>query len=282
MINRGYFARVQAIRQAVDNFLERTSRGGEGGGQIVSLGAGWDTNFFRLRSSSREPARYVEVDHREVTCSKARSMMKSPALRDLLADVGEDGAREEAVIDAGAGTVRGRGYYLAPADLRGPESVRKVLDASSVDYREPTLILLECVVAYLDGKATKDLLSMIAESFGDCCVLIYDMIGPDDPFGQQLIFNVESRGCPLPGIRSYPTKESHVKLLSDCGFARSGVHDMREVYEKHVVAEERKRTERIEFLDELEEWHLIMAHYCLSYGHNGVFEIGECPFEAKR
>lgn len=44
---------------------------------------------------------------------------------------------------------------------------------------------------------------------------------------------------------------------------------MLEVYDKYVDGEERRRAERIEFLDELEEWHLIMSHYCLSYACKG-------------
>ncbi|QDZ22249.1 leucine carboxyl methyltransferase [Chloropicon primus] len=265
MINRGYFARVQAIRQAIQGFMEAAG-GGSGGAQIVSLGSGWDTNFFRLREAKAEPKLYIELDHKEVTCSKCRSVKKSPALCGLLAGEDQSG---EAKVDVESGTISSAKYALLPSDLRDPAKVKASLDVAQADYEAPTFILLECVLAYLDGDATRNLLSLLANTFERCCVLIYDMIGPDDPFGQQLIYNVESRGCPLPGIRSFPAKESHAKLLEECGFTCGGVHDMLEVYGKYVNQDERKRTERIEFLDELEEWHLIMAHYCLSYGFKG-------------
>ena len=83
MINRGYFARVQAIKQVVRAFMDGTTTtttttttgAGEGStcrGQIISLGAGWDTTFFRLCSEANQsqsrcrPSKYIEVDHKEV------------------------------------------------------------------------------------------------------------------------------------------------------------------------------------------------------------------------
>ncbi len=177
---------------------------------------------------------------------------------------------DDVEIDAEGGRIFSEQYALVPCDLRDIEGLKTSLEVASVNYQAPTLVLLECVLAYLDEDSTRNLLKLISDSFESCCILIYDMIGPDDPFGQQLIFNVESRGCPLPGIRSFPTKDAHAKLLQQCGFSTAtGVHNMLEIYQKYLDGAERKRTERIEFLDELEEWNLIMSHYCLSYGAKG-------------
>ena len=44
LINRGYYARVQAIRAALKHFLANL-----GGTQIVSLGAGFDSTYFLLK-----------------------------------------------------------------------------------------------------------------------------------------------------------------------------------------------------------------------------------------
>ena len=309
IINRGYFARVQAIRQVIDCFVESTVNTEEGtkGGQILSLGSGWDTTFFRLKASKCQPGRYIEVDHKQVkllppfrlltetnkrvklkilvvvflfrclkththsqvTTSKCRSVQKNQSLIDLIAGGGGTLA-DDVEIDAEGGRIFSEQYALVPCDLRDIEGLKTSLEVASVNYQAPTLGLLECVLAYLDEDSTRNLLKLISDSFESCCILIYDMIGPDDPFGQQLIFNVESRGCPLPGIRSFPTKDAHAKLLQQCGFSTAtGVHNMLEIYQKYLDGAERKRTERIEFLDELEEWNLIMSHYCLSYGAKG-------------
>ena len=38
-------------------------------------------------------------------------------------------------------------------------------------------------------------------------------------------------------------------------------YDMLKMYNSHMDRDEKKRIEKIDFLDELEEWNLIMQHY---------------------
>lgn len=50
LINRGYFARTAAVEEVATAFLRAAAGGGRGGRvQIVSLGAGLDTTFFKLK-----------------------------------------------------------------------------------------------------------------------------------------------------------------------------------------------------------------------------------------
>ena len=44
--------------------------------------------------------------------------------------------------------------------------------------------------------------------------------------------------------------------------------DMLEVYDC-LPKDELKRIEGIEFLDEVEEWKLLLGHYCISWAHRG-------------
>jgi len=90
LINRGYFARQTAIDTLIDGFLK--AGGDTVKKQIISLGAGFDTRFFQLKSAVRRRpffffggknlisspfvqgvaslARYVEVDFPEVVAAK--------------------------------------------------------------------------------------------------------------------------------------------------------------------------------------------------------------------
>lgn len=57
--------------------------------QVVSLGAGKDTLFFRLKDGDRAPSGgYFEVDFEAVTTWKSRLIAKTPALSSMAA--GED------------------------------------------------------------------------------------------------------------------------------------------------------------------------------------------------
>lgn len=43
----------------------------------------------------------------------------------------------------------------------------------------------------------------------------------------------------------------------------------KKVYEKFLDAKARRAAEALEFLDELEEWQLLMSHYCLCLATTG-------------
>lgn len=49
--------------------------------QIVNLGCGFDTLFWRLTAERREFVRFVEMDHAGVVRRKAAVVRRTPALR---------------------------------------------------------------------------------------------------------------------------------------------------------------------------------------------------------
>ena len=105
LINRGYYARVAAIRRMLDAFLAEnfTSHSNDPHSnidsstaadaapasqqqqqrQVVSIGAGFDTTYFRLRNEGRAPVRYIELDYREVMHKKAAAINGVEELRGL-------------------------------------------------------------------------------------------------------------------------------------------------------------------------------------------------------
>lgn len=79
---------------------------------------------------------------------------------------------------------------------------------------------------------------------------------------------IQQRGCPLLSIQKYPTLDSQKKRLLELGFDRSFAYDMNNAYNKLIDQKEKRRIERLEMLDELEEWNMIQAHYFISIGIN--------------
>lgn len=82
LINVGTFIRTWALDKLIHQFLASNQYSRK---QIVSLGAGTDTRFFRLRSSPLEAvrnsiARYVEIDFPEATTRKAMIIRKQSVL----------------------------------------------------------------------------------------------------------------------------------------------------------------------------------------------------------
>jgi len=104
--------------------------------------------------------------------------------------------------------------------------------------------------------------------FADCYqnihLLNWEMMKLNDKFGQVMIRNFEQRGCDLLGIQEYPDVPALIKRFEALGYQNNEVYDMLTVYDKYINKDEKTRIEKIEWLDELEEWNLIQRHYYLA------------------
>ncbi len=132
------------------------------------------------------------------------------------------------------------------------------------------------------------------------CWASYDMVNPTDPFGQTMLRNIQKRGFQLPGFLDCPTLSHHEdrflryartahdgkitnileSSLKDTGVgadAKTGTLEeyqwrcksrtMLQLYNFRdgiIDEKERKRIEQLELFDEVEEWNLIMGHYCMT------------------
>ncbi|GMH42170.1 hypothetical protein BSKO_10089 [Bryopsis sp. KO-2023] len=262
LINRGYFSRHAALKELLDQFLalfaERKSPC-----QILSLGAGFDTTWFNLKANGRAPSRYFEVDFPEVTIQKASIISATPNLRNLV-DSGKgklSGKIEE-------GQILSEEFCLLPVDLRKLDGFLKQLEEAKFDFSTPTYVLSECVLVYMEPEDSASVINWLGKRLQTAACVVYEQIKPDDAFGQQMVRNLESRGCGLRGLKATPTLEAHKSRFTKNGWSRSDSWDMDTIYSKYLDPKEQARICRIEIFDEFEEWHMIQEHYSVTVGIN--------------
>eukprot|EP00611_Tribonema_gayanum_P009607 TRINITY_DN1941_c0_g1_i16.p1 TRINITY_DN1941_c0_g1~~TRINITY_DN1941_c0_g1_i16.p1 ORF type:complete len:261 (-),score=35.33 TRINITY_DN1941_c0_g1_i16:270-1052(-) len=93
-----------------------------------------------------------------------------------------------------------------------------------------------------------------------CSILLaYEMVNPGDKFGAVMRDNIRARGCRLPGFDPFPSLGAHVARLNAAGYSSAQALDMLTAYERVLDAAQVARAARIEPLDEVEEWTLIMV-----------------------
>lgn len=267
LINRGTFTRVAAIDSTVKHFLSC------GGTQIVNLGAGYDTSFARLRCCCSFPAgrsyTWWDVDLPEVVSQKAAAIAEVPHVRgSFMGEAGTisltgEGPERTLDIHTMAGAVNLR-YVLQAADLRDTAAfeaaARKVLDPNV-----PTLFISEVVLVYMDPEDGDRLIEWVGRTFRAAEFVVFEQILPNDPFGKMMLKNISLRGCTLHSIEKYPTLAAQEKRYKDRGFSYVDSIDMNRVY-TGLTAGDRALSNyisRLELFDELEEWLLLQAHYCL-------------------
>ena len=254
LINRGQYVRVAAIRSICEQFIQCAG----GTAQIVSIGAGFDTLFWQLKAADATPQLFVELDQEAIVMRKCSQIRAAPALRDAL---GEDGTA--AVCDHGVKT-GSTGYRLLAADLNDVAQLEAALTAAGWQAEEPTLVVAELLLVYMQPAASDAVLEWFAARSTRAVFVSYDMIGPHDPFGRTMVSNLRERGCPLLGIEAIPNEGAQEARCLRVGWHRASAMTALAFFDGVVSSEERTRICRIAMLDELEEWRLLLSHYCIT------------------
>ncbi|TKA23624.1 hypothetical protein B0A50_07458 [Salinomyces thailandicus] len=257
IINRGTYVRTTAIDTLVLRFLATNS---EQKKQIVSLGAGSDTRFFRLAGQKPEKHRhlvYHELDFEQNVAQKRTFLRQSPQL-------------EQAIRTAEKADMY---YYLHALDLRDLTN-KSPPPIPNLDPELPTLLLSECCLCYLPPETATSVLQYFTMNLKAALGLVlYEPIRPFDAFGKTMVSNLASRGIHLQTLKRYSSLEAQRQRFRLAGLdSGQGARDVQQLYqdETWVAREERERIERLEWLDEVEEWHLLASHYCVAWGWRGA------------
>ncbi|CAK9068657.1 unnamed protein product [Durusdinium trenchii] len=267
LIHRGYWSRVEAIRSTVLRFLQRAPAGGV---QVVNLGAGFDTLYFWLREDPqrwREDLVYFEVDFPEVLSKKISAISRRQNLWPML-DVT---SMEELTTRSSTGLreIRTKHCRMVQADMRITSELQQAMD---VGFRPdvPTLFIAECVLVYMQSMHGDGIIDWAAKATtAPSAMVIYEQTNPHDRFGKVMVKNLAERGCPLLSVFDYPSMEAQKTRFLERGWSKCSVADMNEIYSRHLDQSEVERIQKLELMDEFEEWHLIQGHYFVLVASKG-------------
>ncbi|KAJ7074545.1 S-adenosyl-L-methionine-dependent methyltransferase [Mycena amicta] len=268
LINIGTFVRATAIDELVVKWL-RTSAGLGTRCQIVSLGAGSDTRFWRLATGAYKDslATYIELDFPEITTKKAMAIRKSKDLSAVLGDV---------TISHGGTGLTSSNYHLLPVDLRLPPTatLAKLLASENdaiLSPTLPTLLLFECVLVYMTPEASSAVLRWFVDFFSAAesaalGSIVYEMFRLQDSFGRVMIENLKARNVSLPGAAPYPDMDSLPRRFIDVGFSTAQALTLKDIRKAYISASELERIAHLELVDEIEELDLVLDHYAITWG----------------
>jgi tRNA wybutosine-synthesizing protein 4 len=180
----------------------------------------------------------------------------------------EEAVEEEEEEGAGRGGGGGGGeYHLVAADLRDVKGVAAALARAGFDPSLPTLFVSECVLIYLDAELSAPLLKWAAAACkaggGGGAFVTYEQLRPHDPFGRTMVGHLERRGCALKSLEAYPLPSAQRARFEAAGWERARCRDMNSTYYGFLPPALVAGAARREIFDEVEEWHLIQAHYGL-------------------
>jgi len=273
IIKRGTFARVATVQKAVTSFLNLVD---QGDAQVVVLGAGKDTGFFRLLGSLPQgrAVHWFEVDHDQVFREKAATIEQYTNIfqASVARKSTNDGVYYE-LTSSSSGESWGRASCRWIAhDLKTEHAVlmNQKLIPVGLDPKVPTLVVFECVQMYISTESVDQLLNAISTVCSDCHICSYEPIVGSDSFGTMMEENLTKAGVVQRDscLVKRRTLQAYLSSFKQAGWKRSVGCDMHTAFQTLLSEQERVKANRTEFLDELEEWMLIMRHYCFVVASN--------------
>uniref|UniRef100_UPI00398E635C tRNA wybutosine-synthesizing protein 4 isoform X2 n=1 Tax=Pristiophorus japonicus TaxID=55135 RepID=UPI00398E635C len=227
LINRGYYVRAKAVDYSLHCFLQQTASYSQR--QILSLGAGFDSLYFRLKASGElKNVITYEVDFPDVVQRKATLIKNNQELVELIGCFDEMRPAEMGCL-----CLSGMDYKLLGVDLTEIEELDNVLMETGLNSACPTLLLSEVVLTYMKDQSSSAVIHWAADRFSSAVFVVYEQIHPDDPFGQVMQQHFTQLNSTLHALVQFPGKEA-----------------------------QRKR-----FLNE--EWHLKCSHYLILSASKG-------------
>lgn len=141
----------------------------------------------------------------------------------------------------------------------------------------PTLLVSECCLCYLQPPEATAVLRWFADRIkpsptSGLGVVIYEPIRPFDAFGRTMVANLASRGIEMPTLAVYADGAAQeARLRTEAGLARAKHRTIDDIWSAWVPADEQERVNRLEGLDEVEEWGLLASHYVVVWGSQGAY-----------
>ncbi|KAM9092017.1 tRNA wybutosine-synthesizing protein 4 [Megaptera novaeangliae] len=264
LIHRGYYVRARAVWHCVRAFLKGTCAApGAPRAQILSLGAGSDSLYFRLKTAGRLTRAAVwEVDFPDVAQRKAQRIRDTPELCALTGPFQSGDSGYTLCFESSD-------YRILGLDLRQLQRLDHALATAGLDAAAPTLLLAEAVLTYLEPDDAAALIAWAAQRFSNALFVVYEQMRPRDAFGEFMQQHFRQLNSPLHGLDRFPDAEAQQQRFLQAGWTACRAMDMNEFYRCFLPAEERRRVENLETFDEFEEWHLKCAHYFILAASQG-------------
>ncbi|KAJ8255237.1 hypothetical protein GJAV_G00202630 [Gymnothorax javanicus] len=263
LINRGYYVRWRAVDHCVKQFLHVTE--GCSRRQVLSLGAGFDSLYFRLRAEGvLTQAVVFEVDFPDVVRRKAALINASDQLKGSLEDWTPCSSPPNGPV-----TVLSAQYCLLGVDMRDEVGMEEALRRAGLQWSAPTLLLSEVVLTYMDTQRSDSVIAWAARLFSQSLFVMYEQIRPHDPFGRVMQDHFKKLNSTLNAIGPYPDTAAQRQRFLDRGWECCECLDMNRFYMDLVTEEERQRIENLEPFDEFEEWHQKCSHYFILTASKG-------------
>lgn len=139
-----------------------------------------------------------------------------------------------------------------------------ILIIISLRYYCFVIIIIIIIIIYTEQES-RDILSSISSEMKQPFIALFDPIIQHDTFGKVMTQNLTKAKIitnPTMSLLNTRTLQNQIDKLYNSGFDIVTGCDFLTCFDAILSSDDRRRANMIEMLDEIEEWVLIMRHYC--------------------
>lgn len=217
-----------------------------------------DSLHFELKENLQEfNFKTLELDYSDIVKQKINFISKSDKVKDVI--------KENFIISEDKKNLTSQNYSIFDCDLINVKALENILEKSNLCKSDLTIIVAECLLCYLESTDIINLLKFFNDYFENVVLVYYDLIHFDDVFGKVMVNNLKNiRGIILPSFQETRSENDQLERMKKSGFNfYNKCVDMLDYYMNILDKKELKRINSLEFVDELEEFNLLMKHSCL-------------------
>lgn len=269
-INRGYWVRMESIKQTVNRLQSQYL----GTIRVVNLGCGFDPFPFKTLAESDKTFEFFDFDYPELVARKLGMIKDSPEIMNVIGKINVIGEKEKSL-----GVVMStESYKLVGCDLKDTELYKKQLECL-LHSGIPTVFIAEVSLAYMKPEHANPVVEILSK-LPNSHVLVLEQIMPAGDshfFSQKMLYHFSHLRSPLQCVETYSTKEKqHARFLQY--FPNVEVIDLFESWNQLVSDEMKQLVASVEDFDEWEEFIVFCQHYVVIHATNS----GKTLFNKKK
>lgn len=270
-INRGYWIRMESIKQLITTIINGTAGTNPRNKiRIVNLGCGFDplpfqfiSEFAKIRPELLEQIVFIDMDYPDLVKSKLEMIKQSDDILGLLGDVGEP-LRDKGIIFSS------KNYHLVGCNLRDSMLFNQQLSAINQDAAT-NIFVAEVSLAYMKPEHADPIIAN-ASRYHNAHFIILEQILPaglDHPFAAKMMYHFNHLRSPLGCVQTYPLIADQERRFGEY-FDIVEAHDLWYNWNQLTSTDTKCRVFDIERFDEWEEFIVFCQHYVIVHATNEV------------
>lgn len=264
-INRGYWLRMESIKQAVLKI--QAAHGTKA--RIINLGCGFDPFPFQMLSESSAEFEFFDFDYPELVERKMSMIKNSPEILEVIGPQTSNLPQDNMGVILSTNT-----YKLVGCDLKNCDLYRHQLNTLLNDSEDPVIFIAEVSLAYMKPEHANPVVEILSK-LPNSHILVLEQIMPSGDrhfFAQKMLYHFQHLSSPLQCVETYSTKEKQRERFHQY-FPNVEVVDLFESWNLLVLSEQKKLVATVEEFDEWEEFIVFCQHYVVIHATNTANSI---------